>query len=389
LHASTNTPINNFLQVTSRNWLTLTGHKIIPGGKLIISAYGFLYLFAAIHTINFNHIIMKITFFSTQPYDKDFFIKHNEGVGFELEFIEAGLDEKTVDVVKKSVAVCVFVNDKVSKEVIECLAEKGVKIIALRCAGFNNVDLAAAKEKNIRVCRVPAYSPEGVAEHAVAMILTLNRKTHKAYNRVREQNFSLNGLLGFDLHNKTVGVIGTGNIGRAFCKIMLGFGCKVLAFDLIANKEMEALGVTYLPLMEVIAESDIISLHSPLNEQTHNLVNRDTIEMMKQGTMLINTSRGGLVDTKAVIAGLKTGKLGYVGIDVYEQEEKLFFRDLSSGIIVDDVISRLISFPNVLITAHQGFFTKEAMTEISKVTLSNIGLIAGNKDLKGNNAILV
>lgn len=331
---------------------------------------------------------MKITFFSTQPYDKEFFIKHNADFGYTLEFLEIGLDEKTVDLVKKSEAVCVFVNDKVNRKVIECLAAQGVKIIALRCAGFNNVDLAAAKENNLKVCRVPAYSPEAVAEHAVAMILTLNRKTHKAYNRVREQNFSLNGLLGFDLHGKTVGVVGTGNIGRAFCKIMVGFGCNVLAFDLIANKELEGLGVTYLPLLDVISSSDIISLHSPLNEQTHNLINALTIEQMKTGAMLINTSRGGLVDTKAVIEGLKSGKLGYVGIDVYEQEEKLFFRDLSGGIIQDDVISRLISFPNVLITAHQGFFTREALTQIAEVTLSNINSILSNRKLEMANTLV-
>lgn len=332
---------------------------------------------------------MKITFFSTQPYDKDFFSNHNNDFGYQLEFIEASLDETTVDLVKKSVAVCVFVNDKVTKNVIKCLAQNGVRIIALRCAGFNNVDLDAAKEYNIKVCRVPAYSPEAVAEHAAAMILTLNRKTHKAYNRVREQNFSLNGLLGFDLYNKTVGVIGTGNIGRAFCKIMLGFGCKVLAFDLIANKELEAAGVTYLPLLEVIASSDIISLHSPLTEQTHNLINNDTISLMRKGVMVINTSRGGLVDTRAVIAGLKSGKLGYVGIDVYEQEDKLFFRDLSEGIIEDDLISRLMSFPNVLITAHQGFFTREALTQIAVVTLSSINALLKNKEPQTKYAVLV
>jgi len=332
---------------------------------------------------------MKITFFSSQLYDKEFFQKHNEDFGFELEFIEACLDEKTVGLVAKSEAVCVFVNDVVNKEVIECLALKGVKIIALRCAGFNNVDLEAAKDNNITVCRVPAYSPEAVAEHAVAMILTLNRKTHKAYNRIREQNFSLNGLLGFDMHGKTVGVIGAGNIGKAFCKIILGFGCKVLAFDIIANKEMEASGVKFVPLIDLFQQSDIISLHSPLNEQTPNLINSDTISMMKTGVMLINTSRGGLVDTRAVIAGLKSGKLGYVGIDVYEQEEKLFFKDLSSGIIEDDVISRLIGFPNVLITAHQGFFTREALTEISVVTLTNISSILKNENLKNNQGILI
>jgi D-lactate dehydrogenase len=331
---------------------------------------------------------MKITFFSTQPYDKEFFTKHNSQFGYTLEFLETGLDEKTVDLVKKSNAICVFVNDKVNRRVIECLAANGVKIIALRCAGFNNVDLVAAKENNIRVCRVPAYSPEAVAEHAVAMILTLNRKTHKAYNRVREQNFSLNGLLGFDLHGKTVGVIGTGNIGRAFCKIMLGFGCKVLAFDLIANKELETLGVTYLPFIEVISNSDIISLHSPLNEQTHNLINTSTLAFIKRGAMLINTSRGGLVDTKAVIEALKSGTLGYVGIDVYEQEEKLFFRDLSGGIIQDDTISRLMSFPNVLITAHQGFFTNEALTQIAVVTLSNINCIEKNIQLDPGKALV-
>jgi D-lactate dehydrogenase len=330
-----------------------------------------------------------ITFFSTQPYDKDFFIKHNADFGFNLEFVEAELDENTVDLVKKSEAVCVFVNDKVNRNVIECLAAKGVKIIALRSAGFNNADLGAAKENGIKVCRVPAYSPEAVAEHAVAMILTLNRKTHKAYNRVREQNFSLNGLLGFNLCGKTVGVVGTGNIGQAFCKIMLGFGCKVLAFDLIANTEMEALGAIYLPLTDLFNESDIISLHSPLTEQTHNLINGDTINMMKTGVMLINTSRGGLVDTRAVITGLKSGKLGYVGIDVYEQEEKLFFRDLSGGIIKDDVIARLISFSNVLITAHQGFFTGEALDKIAEVTLSNINSILRNEDLRDNKGILV
>ncbi|MDB5192028.1 MAG: 2-hydroxyacid dehydrogenase [Segetibacter sp.] len=321
---------------------------------------------------------MKITFFSTQPYDRSFFIEHNS-YNFQLEFHEAALDEVTVDLVKKSEAVCVFVNDIVDAKVIKCLAEKGVKMIALRCAGFNNVDLGAAKEQNLRVCRVPAYSPHAVAEHAVAMILTLNRKTHKAYNRIREQNFSLNGLVGFDLYGKTVGVIGTGNIGQAFCKIMIGFGCRVLAFDLIANKEMENIGVEYLTLIDVFNQSDIISLHSPLNEQTHHIINEQTLAMMKDGAMLINTSRGGLVDTNCVIRSLKTGKLGFVGIDVYEQEEKLFFRDLTGGIIQDDVIARLMSFPNVLVTAHQGFFTKEALDQISDTTLKNVNaLLTGN-----------
>jgi D-lactate dehydrogenase len=331
---------------------------------------------------------MKITFFSTQPYDRSFFIEHNS-LDFHFEFHEAALDEVTVELVKKSEAVCVFVNDTVNAKVIECLASKGVKIIALRCAGFNNVDLAAAKEHQLRVCRVPAYSPHAVAEHALAMILTLNRKTHKAYNRIREQNFSLSGLLGFDLFGKTVGVIGTGNIGQVFCKIMLGLGCRVIAFDLIANREMEKAGVEYLPLMDVLSASDIISLHSPLNEQTRHLINDSTISMMKDGAMLINTSRGALVDTNAVIKALKTGKLAFVGIDVYEQEEKLFFRDLTDGIILDDVIGRLISFPNVLVTAHQGFFTKEALDQIATTTLINVNALLTSNSLQQQAALLV
>ena len=331
---------------------------------------------------------MKITFFSTQPYDKDFFTRHNEQNGFELDFQEVQLTPQTASLVSDSAAVCVFVNDQVNADVCSQLAAKGVKIIALRCAGFNNVDLEAAKKNGLRVCRVPAYSPEAVAEHAVAMILTLNRKTHKAYNRVREQNFSLNGLLGFNLHGKTVGVIGTGNIGKAFCRILLGFGCRVLAFDLVANKEMETLGVSYHPISEVL-NADIVSIHCPLNEQTKHLVNSDTIGMMKKGVMLINTSRGALVDTKAVIEGLKSGHIGYLGIDVYEQEEHLFFRDLSDSIIQDDEIQRLMSFPNVLITAHQAFFTQEALSQIAITTLNSIMQLIKNSKLNNQAALLV
>jgi D-lactate dehydrogenase len=315
---------------------------------------------------------MKITFFSSQPYDKTSFKTANEKFGFELEFYETHLGPHIVNLVEDTDAVCVFVNDKVNAEVIKVLASKGVKTIALRCAGFNNVDLQAAKENDIRVCRVPAYSPEAVAEHAIAMILTLDRKTHKAYNRVREQNFSLNGLLGFNLYEKTIGVIGTGNIGKAFCKIMLGFGCRVLAFDIIANKDLEAMGVEFLPLMDVLKQADIISLHCPLIEQTHHIINKDTIAAMKKGVMLINTSRGGLIDTKSAIAALKSKQIGYLGIDVYEQEDKLFFRDLSENIIEDDTIQRLMSFPNVLVTAHQAFFTEEALSQIANTTLTNI-----------------
>lgn len=331
---------------------------------------------------------MKIVFFSSQPYDKTFFNRFNDSYGFELVFLELSLNETTVGLIDRADAVCVFVNDKITPAICKQLAEKGVKIIALRCAGFNNVDLEAAKTNGIRVCRVPAYSPEAVAEHALALIMTLNRKTHKAYNRVREQNFSLNGLLGFNLHGKTVGVIGTGNIGKAFCRIMLGMGCKVLAFDLIANKDMEALGVQYHPLIEVF-KSDIISIHCPLNEQTKHLINDQTIDMMKKGVMLINTSRGGLIDTKAAIKGLKSGRIGYLGIDVYEQEEHLFFRDLSGNVIQDDEIQRLMSFPNVLLTAHQAFFTDEALEQIATTTLNSIQQLLNCGNLNNRAALLV
>lgn len=331
---------------------------------------------------------MKIVFFSAQPYDKIFFNRYNDSLGFELQFLEARLTEQTLKLVDGAEAVCVFVNDKVTASVCKQLAESGVKIIALRCAGFNNVDLEAAKKYGLKVCRVPAYSPEAVAEHALALILTLNRKTHKAYNRVREQNFSLNGLLGFNLHGKTVGVVGTGNIGKAFCSIMLGLGCKVLAFDLVANKDLEAAGVTYHPLQEVF-KADIISLHCPLNSQTQHLINDDTIAMMKKGVMLINTSRGGLIETKAAINGLKSGQIANLGIDVYEQEEHLFFRDLSSTVIQDDEIQRLMSFPNVLITAHQAFFTDEALSQIATTTLNSVQQLLKSGNLTNQAALLV
>ncbi len=329
---------------------------------------------------------MKLVFFSAQPYDKDFFTRYNKEQ-HELQFLDFPLNEQTAYLANGAQAVCVFVNDQVNAAVIQQLAEANIKIIALRCAGFNNVDIAAAKAAGIRVCRVPSYSPEAVAEHAVAMLLTLNRKTHKAYNRVREQNFSLQGLLGFNLYGKTVGVIGTGNIGSAFCKIMLGFGCNVVAFDLIANKDMEAAGVNYLPLIEVL-KADIFSLHCPLNEQTKHLINKVTIEYMKAGSVLINTSRGGLINTRDVIKALKSGQISALGIDVYEQEEKLFFRNLSEHIIQDDEIQRLMSFPNVLITAHQAFFTQEAMEQIATTTLNNIQCLSENSKLSPEAALL-
>jgi D-lactate dehydrogenase len=325
---------------------------------------------------------MKITFFSTQPYDKLFFTQHNKQYDYELEFFELGLSIQTAGLVREAKVVCVFVNDVVDAPVLEQLKQSGVAIIALRCAGFNNVDLAAANALGLQVCRVPAYSPEAVAEHAVAMILTLNRKIHKAYNRVREQNFSLQGLMGFALHGKTVGVIGTGRIGKALCRILLGFGCKVLGFDLFVDKEAEAAGVQYISLIDLLQQCDIISLHSPLNGQTRHMINSDTISMMKDGVMIVNTSRGALIDTRAAIEALKTGKIGYLGIDVYEQEEKLFFRDHSEDIIEDDTIQRLVGFPNVLVTAHQAFFTREAMDEIAETTLQNIKVLLEEPSIK-------
>lgn len=313
---------------------------------------------------------MKIAFFSSKSYDKTFFSRYNTFQ--ELRFFESPLTLESIDLVNGYDGVCVFVNDQLNAEVIEQLAVRHVKIIALRCAGFNNVDLQAAKAHGIAVVRVPAYSPHAVAEHAVALIMTLNRKTHKAYNRVREGNFSLERLTGFDLYGKTVGVVGTGKIGEAFAFIMKGFGCKVLAYDLYPNPVLVSAGIQFVELDELFAQSDIISLHCPLTSQTNRLINSESLEKMKPNTMLINTSRGGLIDTKAVINALKSGKLGYLGIDVYEQEADLFFNDFSESIIQDDMLMRLMSFPNVLITAHQGFFTEEALTQIAQVTLQNL-----------------
>jgi D-lactate dehydrogenase len=267
--------------------------------------------------------------------------------------------------------VCIFVNDKIDKKTIDKLSEIGIKLIDLRCAGFNNVDIEAAAKQKIKVMRVPAYSPQAVAEHAVALILTLNRKTHKAYNRVRESNFSLENLTGFNLYGKTVGVIGTGKIGAAFCQIMLGFGCKVIAYDVKESEKLIAKGVEYQTLDEIFKNSDVLSLHCPLNVNTKHLFDRTAFSKIKKGAMLINTSRGALIKTSHAIEALKNEQLGYLGIDVYEQEENLFFKDLSESIIQDDLIERLMAFHNVLITPHQGFFTNEALDQIALTTLKN------------------
>ena len=311
----------------------------------------------------------KIAFFSTQSYDRRFF--ENRTDNHQLEFFETRLKPNTVQLAKGFDGVCVFVNDRVDEEVIGQLSEIGVGLIALRCAGFNNVDLKAAEKYNIRVMRVPAYSPEAVAEHAMALIMTLARKTHKAYVRVREGNFSLERLTGFNINRKTIGVVGTGKIGQAFVRVASGFGVKLIAFDKYPSEEMKKLGVEYLDFDEVLAKSDILSLHCPLTPETHHLINKESLSKMKKGAMLVNTSRGKLVDTAAVIDSLKEDHLGSLAIDVYEQEEKLFFRDLSEVIIRDDQIARLMIFPNVLITAHQGFFTNESLEEITRITLKN------------------
>lgn len=314
---------------------------------------------------------MKIAIFSTKPHDREFLDKFNVNNRHELVYFEAPLNRNTTNLALGFEAVCVFVNDKIDAITIDKLSKIGIKLIDLRSAGFNNVDLEAAKNKNIKVMRVPAYSPQAVAEHAVALILTLNRKTHKVYNRVRESNFSLENLIGFNLYGKTVGVIGTGKIGAAFCQIMLGFGCKVIAYDVYECENLKEKGVEYKSLNEIFVNSDIISLHCPLNAETKYIFDSATFSKIKNGAMLINTSRGALIKTSDAINALKSGQLGYLGIDVYEQEEKLFFKDLSESLIQDDLIERLMAFHNVLITPHQGFFTKEALDQIAIITLKN------------------
>jgi D-lactate dehydrogenase len=314
---------------------------------------------------------MKTAVFSTKVYDKDYLEKANAG-RHELVFFESTLRPSTVRLAEGFDSVCAFVNDNLSKEVIEGLAKLGIKLIVLRCAGFNNIDIETTSKYDIKVLRVPAYSPNAVAEHAVALIMTLSRKTHKAYNRVRDGNFSLERLIGYDLHGKTVGIIGTGRIGAALANIMLGFGCKIIAFDRYENKELVKNGVKYMSQDEVFAQADIISLHCPLTPESHHMINRQTLSQMKRGVMLINTSRGKLIDTEAAIESLKDSHLGYLGIDVYEQEEKIFFKDLSEVVIRDDKISRLVNFPNVLITAHQAFLTDTALTQIAFTTIENL-----------------
>jgi len=311
---------------------------------------------------------VKIAIFDTKPYDRIWFEPLSNEYGYELKFFENRLHADTARLAAGYDAVCVFVNDDVSGEVIGILYESGVQLIALRCAGFNNVDFKAAYGK-IHVVRVPSYSPAAVAEHAAALMLSANRKTHRAYARTRDNNFNISGLMGFDLKGKTAGIIGTGKIGRVFIEICRGFGMRVLAYDVMPDPRAPA---EYVDLDTLFTQSDIISLHCPLTPQTRHLINADAIARMKPGVILLNTSRGGLVDTPALIDGLKSKAVGGAGLDVYEEEGDYFFEDLSSEVILDDDLARLLSFPNVLVTSHQGFFTREAMQAIASVTMENI-----------------
>lgn len=315
---------------------------------------------------------MRVAFFSTKPYNRGVFEEANQSYGHELVFLESRLTDQTCSLAKDFPAVCAFVNDQLDASVLLTLSQQGTRLIALRCAGFNNVDLRAAWQLGLSVARVPAYSPHAVAEHTVALILALARHLHKAYNRVREGNFALDGLLGIELHGRTVGVVGTGRIGVVVAQILAGFGCRLLAYDVAVNPQIESLGGRYAPLDELLAQSDIVTLHCPLSPATFHLINDQSLLHAKPGVMLINTSRGKLIDTAAVIRALKLGKIGSLGLDVYEEEADLFFEDLSSSVIQDDVFARMLTFPNVIITGHQAFFTDNALLAIAEQTLANI-----------------
>jgi D-lactate dehydrogenase len=320
---------------------------------------------------------MQVAIYSAKSYEKPFLDDANRapgGAGHTLTYLDVRLTADTARLAAGFPAVAIFANDDASAPVLRLLAPPhgGTRLLALRSAGFNHVDIAEADRLGLTVLRVPAYSPYAVAEHAVGLMLTLNRKFHRAFARVREQNFALDGLMGFDMHGRAVGVIGTGKIGEVVCKILTGFGCRVLAADPVRNPVCEAMGVEYVPLSELYAASDIITLHCPLTPQTRHLINAQSLSAMKSGVMLINTSRGAVIDTAALIASLKRGHVGSVGLDVYEEEADLFFKDLSEQVIQDDVFVRLLSFPNVFITAHQGFFTREAVTAIATTTINNI-----------------
>ncbi|QSZ59433.1 2-hydroxyacid dehydrogenase [Rhizobium sp. ZX09] len=314
---------------------------------------------------------MRIVVYSAKPYDRQF-LDVAAHPGMKMQYCEARLSAETVALAEGAMAICAFVNDDLSGPVLEKLAAMGVRLVALRCAGFNQVDLQAAEKLGLTIARVPAYSPYAVAEHTMALILSLNRKIHRAYNRVREGNFALDGLLGFDLHGKTVGVVGTGKIGAIFTHIAAGFGCRLLGHDIRQNPDCVALGMTYVTQEELFRASDVLTLMCPLTPETRHLIRSETLPLLKKGVMLINTSRGAIIDTQAAIAGLKDGTIGSLGIDVYEEEADLFFEDLSNDVLRDDVFARLLTFPNVLVTGHQGFFTQEALTNIADTTIANI-----------------
>lgn len=326
-----------------------------------------------------------VPFYDAKPYDHLFFTKEAEAAGLSYEFHAFRLSESTAASAVGASAVCVFVNDTIDRACLKALAASGVRLVALRCAGFNQVDLRAAAELGVAVVRVPAYSPHAVAEHAVALLLSMNRKIHRAYNRVREHNFSLNGLVGSDLHGRVAGIVGTGKIGRLTAGILKGFGMEVLAFDPYPDAAWAAeSGCAYVPLDELLGRSDVVSLHTPLTPETHYLIDERALAAMKDGAYLVNTSRGGLVDTGALIEALKRRKLGGVALDVYEIEEGVFFEDLSHDVLQDDELARLVSFPNVLVTSHQGFLTEEALSEIARVTTVNLAsFMAGEAFLPG------
>jgi D-lactate dehydrogenase len=312
---------------------------------------------------------MIVAVFDTHPFDRAALEKENARLGHDLRFFDTRLDRKTAKLAAESEAICAFVNDALDRPTLTALREIGVRLIALRSAGYNNVDLVAARELGLTVVRVPAYSPYAVAEHAVALLLALNRKLHRAYNRVRESNFSLDGLVGFDLHGKTVGIVGTGKIGAVFATIMAGFGCRLLALDVFPRTDLP---VTYVDRARLLAESDVISLHVPLLPETHHFLNAETIAQLKPGAFIVNTSRGALIEAQALLDALKSGHIGGAALDVYEEEAGIFFHDLSGKVLQDDVLARLISLPNVLITSHQAFLTHEALANIAQTTLETI-----------------
>jgi len=325
---------------------------------------------------------MRIAVFSAKKYERELLTAANASYGHELVYFDSMLEPETASLAAGFAAVCVFVNDLANAQAIGILAGGGTRLIATRSTGFNHIDLNAARDHGIAVVRVVEYSPYSVAEFTVGLLLALNRKIHRAYNRTRDGNFELEGLMGFDFHGRCVGVIGTGKIGRVFAAIMRGFGCEILGYDKFQNPEFTAAGGAYATLEDTCRRADILSLHCPLTPETHHIVNAGTLAAMKPRVLLANTSRGGLIDTEAAIDALKSGRLGGLAIDVYEQETELFFHDLSSEVITDDIIQRLVSFPNVIVTGHQAFFTREAVGTIISTTLESISDFEANRPLR-------